>query len=74
MAKRLYQHNYKGKAFENLEVQVSNLTRNQARAIEQYLIENGPANKLNKVNSISPKSMHYHDAMKWANRYINNIN
>jgi predicted GIY-YIG superfamily endonuclease len=58
--KRLYQHNYgeNGKGFETLLPQQSNLTRNQARAIEQYLIENGPANALNKANSISPNSVY----------------
>ena len=66
---RLYQHNKMGKEFTDLEVQYSGLTRNQARAIEQYLIENGP-NEKNIINSISPKSKYYNEAMEWAEKYI----
>lgn len=75
LAKRLYQHNYgpKGKGLDYLENQLSGLTRNQARAIEQYLIEKGSANALNKVNSISPKSQYYGEALKWAEKFINNL-
>ena len=51
---RLAQHNRNGKDFFDLEIQYDNLTRNQARAIEQYFIENGP-NELNKINSIGGK-------------------
>ena len=58
-----------GKEFTDLEVQYSGLTRNQARAIEQYLIENGP-NEKNIINSISPKSKYYNEAMEWAEKYI----
>ncbi|WBW98142.1 S8 family serine peptidase [Oceanirhabdus sp. W0125-5] len=74
LAKRLYQHNYgpKGKGLDYLETQLSNLTRNQARALEQYLIEHGPA-ALNKANSISPKSKYYKEALKWAENYINSL-
>lgn len=43
---RLYQHNRNGKDFLDLEIQYGNLTRNQARAIEQYFIENGPNTKM----------------------------
>ncbi len=73
LAKRLYQHNYNGKGFETLVEQVSGLTKNQARAIEQYLIENGPANALNKANSISPNSKYYTEALQWAEDYINKL-
>nr|MBP9985137.1 hypothetical protein [Prevotella sp.] len=73
LAKRLYQHNYNGKDFETLVEQVSGLTKNQARAIEQYLIENGPANALNKANSISPNSKYYKEALQWAEDYIKNL-
>ena len=74
IAKRLYQHNYgpKGKGLDYLESQMEGLTRNQARAIEQYLIENGPANALNKANSISPNSQYYKESLEWAQNYINN--
>ena len=66
---RLKQHNANGKGFEFLRQQKSGLTRNQARSIEQYYIENGP-NNLNKINSISPNNKYYEDAMKWAKNYL----
>ena len=66
---RLNQHLNKGKGFSNLIQVEDNLTRNQARAIEQYFIENGP-NDLNKINSISPKNKYYNDAMAWAKQYL----
>ena len=66
---RLYQHNAKGKGFSNLDPQTSGLTRNQARAIEQYYIENGPS-EINKINSISPDNKYYKDAMNWAKNYL----
>lgn len=66
---RLNQHNANGKGFSNLIQKESGLTRNQARSIEQYYIENGP-NDLNKINSISPNNKYYEDAMKWAKNYL----
>ena len=66
---RLYQHNKNGKGFSRLRIQHSNLTRNQARAIEQYYIEYGP-NKMNKINSIGKNNKYYKDAMKWAKKYL----
>lgn len=60
---RLVQHRHNGKAFFDLDLQHSGLTRNQARALEQYYIENGP-NALNKINSISLDSVFYNDAIK----------
>ncbi|SET55925.1 cellulose binding domain-containing protein [[Clostridium] polysaccharolyticum] len=66
---RLYQHNKNGKGFSRLRIQHSNLTRNQARAIEQYYIEHGP-NKMNKINSIGKNNKYYKDAMKWAKKYL----
>ena len=71
---RLYQHNRQGKNFSSLDEQYSDLTRNQARAVEQYLIENRHANKLNKINSISPKNKMYDEAMKWAEKYLDGGN
>ena len=65
---RLNQHNNAGKGFDDLDIQYEGLTRNQARAIEQYYIENGP-NALNKINSISPNNKYYQDAMNWAKQY-----
>ena len=66
---RLNQHNANGKGFTDLRVKESGLTRNQARAIEQYYIENGP-NELNKINSISPDNKYYKDAMNWTKNYL----
>ncbi len=66
---RLNQHNNAGKGFDDLDIQYEGLTRNQARAIEQYYIENGP-NALNKINSISPNNKYYQDAMNWAKQYL----
>ena len=59
---RLNQHNANGKGFSSLDIQESGLTRNQARSIEQYYIENGPS-KMNKINSISPNNKYYNDAL-----------
>ena len=66
---RLRQHQNSGKELDQLVPQFSDLTRNQARSIEQYYIENGP-NELNKINSISPKNKHYHASQEWAKQYI----
>jgi len=73
LLKRLYQHNYgtKGKGLDDLRAQFTDLTRNQARAIEQYLIEHGKANAMNKANSISKTSKYYSTAMEWAESYLN---
>ena len=66
---RLNQHLSNGKPFVDLDTQFVDLTRNQARSIEQFFIENGP-NKLNKINSISPNNKFYMDALDWASKYI----
>lgn len=55
---RLAQHRYYDKPFDGIEPIVTDLTRNQARAIEQYFIENGP-NFFNRINSISPNNEFY---------------
>lgn len=60
------------RSFQRLDVQFSSLNQNQAKAIEQYYIENGP-NRLNKINSISPKGKYkkfYNDALSWAIDYV----
>ena len=73
LAARLRQHNAKNnpkrKGFQRLDEQFSNLTRNQARAIEQYFIENAP-NALNEINSIGNSHRYYKDAMNWAKQYL----
>lgn len=57
------------KPFDNLEEIVGELTRNQARAVEQYFIENGP-NQYNKINSISPRFKFYEEALEWAREFL----
>lgn len=71
LEKRLYQHNHgkNVKGFSKLDEQFGNLTRNQARAIEQYFIENGP-NAMNKINSIDPSKKYYSAAMEWAKQFL----
>ena len=73
LSSRLYQHNYGGKGLDYLQEIFSGLTRNQARAIEQYFIESGTGNALNKINSISPNSVYYDDAITWAIDFINGL-
>lgn len=55
----------------DLITQYDNLTRNQARVIEQHFIEieNGP-NKQNKIWSISKDNKYYDDAKAWAEQYL----
>ena len=67
--RRLYQHRVTGKPFEGLDKAYEDLTRNQARAIEQYHIIMGP-NEWNRINSISPRSIFYAQAMEWASNQI----
>ena len=72
LSRRRYQHNhFGGKNFSDLKAKHNDLTRNQARALEQYYIEmrDGP-NKLNKINSISTKNKYYKAAKEWAANYI----
>lgn len=66
---RLWQHLRSGKDFSRLDVKFSDLTRNQARAIEQYYIENGP-NLLNEISSISTNHRFYEASKVWATNYI----
>jgi len=68
---RWAQHVANGKPFETLMQLYEGLTRNQVRAIEQYYIENGPSD-LNKINSISPYSQYYEEALRWEAEYIKN--
>ena len=70
LEKRLAQHIASGNPFKELVQQTTEkLTKNQARAVEQYLIENGP-NLYNKINSIAKNSEYYEEAVKWAKRYV----
>lgn len=68
---RRKQHNRSGKNFSKLDPAHRNLTRNQARTLEQYYIEleNGP-NKLNKIYSISSNNKFYNQSQEWAKWYL----
>lgn len=67
---RLGQHIRSGKDIDYLEPIYEGVTRNQARAYEQNLLENpiGNSNKLNKINSVSPKNKYHDDAVNWAQK------
>ena len=67
---RLYQHNRAGKDFIRLDSVYTNLTRNQARSIETYLIINDGASNMNKILSISRNSEFFNQAMSWAKSVI----
>ena len=67
---RLYQHNNNiksPKGFDELRLQIDDLTRNQARSIEQYFIKNGP-NQFNSINSIRENRDIYDCAIEWAEK------
>lgn len=68
---RLRQHQNNGKPFGDLVAQYDGLTRNQARAIEQYFIgkPNGP-NDFNEINSIRINHRYYDDAHNWAMEFL----
>lgn len=69
LEKRLSQHNYSGKGFSNLVEKYNGLSRNQARALEQHFIKNGP-NKMNQISSIARKHRFYQQSQEWARSYI----
>ena len=65
--KRQRQH---GKRFDYLrQITKEPLTRRQARAIEQVLIEKNPQFS-NKINSISPRREWYADAKEWGEMWV----
>jgi len=66
-AKRAAQH---GDRFERLDILTDEpLTRRQARAIEQALINRNP-NYSNKINSISPEKSWYKEAVDWGDAWL----
>ena len=72
---RLYQHNHSKKYrknFTDLEKQYENLTKNQARALEQYHIINGP-NEQNNIDSIGVNNKFRKAALKWTEEYRKSI-
>ena len=62
---RRRQHNLLGKRFSRLEVIFRNLSRNQARSIEQAIILSNSSLE-NKINSISPSRDIYAGAVAWG--------
>ena len=67
IGKRQSQH---GARFDYLrEITTEPLTRRQARAIEQAMINNNPMFS-NKINSISSKQDWYNDAITWGNEWL----
>ena len=76
LEKRLAQHLANDKPFKQaikpiIEGKTENLTKNQARAIEQYYIEQyGLPNLYNEINSIAGSSEYYNEAKKWATEFL----
>ena len=70
ISKRLAQHNRAGKNFNRLETINSNLTRNQARAIETYKILTDGTSAENIILSISRKHRYFNQAMDWAKIFL----
>ena len=66
LPQRLVQHRRSGKPFTDLIKTYGDLTRNQARAIETYLIQTDGLSQMNKILSISRKHRYYAQAMSWA--------
>jgi uncharacterized protein RhaS with RHS repeats len=73
VGKRLCQHNAKEAGRFDALVSLTNpLTRDQARAIEQSLINSNKNNGFtNTINSISPTRDWYNQAIDWANQVLN---
>jgi hypothetical protein len=71
VAKRLCQHNAnQANRFDQLFPLTNPLTRDQARAIEQSLINSNPSFD-NAINSISPTRNWYDEAVNWGNQALN---
>jgi hypothetical protein len=67
---RLWQHNYLKYRFDKLTPIADGLTKRQARAIEQALIENNSTFR-NEISSISSATNPwYKEAMNWANAWL----
>lgn len=67
ISRRATEHGY---SFTELRAITDNpLTRGQARAVEQVLIENNPQFS-NKINSISPLNSWYDQAVEWGKAWL----
>jgi len=66
ISRRQSQH---GDRFNKLNPVTDSLTRNQARSVEQNLIEKG-TNYQNKINSMSKKNQFYDRAKNWVSKFF----
>lgn len=69
----LAQHNRAGKGFDDLIPKYSNLTRNQARSIETYLIRTDGTSQVNQILSVSTKHRFFEQAMEWAAQFLGKL-
>ena len=69
MARRMCEH---GKRFDRLSALVTNLTRDQARAVEQSIINVSPDFR-NAINSIAPSRNWYGEAVEWGNNIAKDL-
>jgi RHS repeat-associated protein len=72
-AARAAQHRATGLLDDLRVITPTKLTRAQARAVEQALIERfkaSGASYLNKINSISPQKPYYNQAVTWGNAWL----
>ena len=67
---RLHQHLRQGKRFVRLDAICTNLTRNQARSIETYLILTDFQSQINMILSVSRTHRYFKDAMLWAKMFL----
>ena len=73
VAKRAAQHTLDKRGFGDIITITENqVTRNQARAIEQAIINNFE-NLENKINSISPRRDWYDEAVRWGENWLKSI-
>lgn len=70
IAARTCRHGDRFDAFEKLTA--TKVTKDQARAIEQTIIERNPHFE-NQYNSISPLRDWYHEAMDWGSRWLQGL-
>jgi RHS repeat-associated protein len=66
------QKEWKG-TYDLLKISVGQLTKDQARAVEQYIINEYPGLN-NIINSIREGRSWYQEAVDWGKSYVNNLN
>ncbi len=72
--KRQKQHLKAGNDFRDMQTEYENLTRHEARALEQHFIEkydtiNKPGGK-NNINSIAKNNPQYIESQEWAKSFL----